>query len=425
MTPQEAVAYIESYQWSATRLGLDRTRELLARLGDPQKGLRFVHVAGSNGKGSTCAMVESILRAAGYRTGLYTSPHLLDFCERIQVNGQPIRPTQLAAATEQVKRQADAMEDHPSQFELATAIAMVCFAAAGCDPVVLEVGMGGALDATNVIECPLVAVITNIGLDHTEYLGDTLEQIAANKGGIIKPGRPVVCYPSDPRALATLQAMARAAGAPCCCVAANDAVCLQSGLTGQTFFWQGRTYPLALAGAHQVRNAAVALATIEQLRRQGFHVTHEQEAEGLRTVRWPARMEVLRQKPLFLLDGGHNPQCAQALADALATALPGQTVTILLGVLADKDYPRMLDLLVPFGHRFVCITPPNDRALAATALQAALADRGCDARAYETLTDAVDDVLADPGPVVAFGSLYTAGLVRQQVLARLQQTDPA
>ena len=205
MTEQEAIAYIEDFTWSTSRLGLDRTRELLEKLGNPQKTLRFVHVAGSNGKGSTCAMLDAILRKAGYRTGLYTSPYIQNFCERIQINGSNIPGERLAAITEQVRELADRMEDHPSQFELVTAIAMQYFHEAQCDIVVLEVGMGGELDSTNVIEAPEVAVITNIGLEHTEYLGNTIEKIAMAKGGIIKNGCSVVCYDSDPDALAVFR----------------------------------------------------------------------------------------------------------------------------------------------------------------------------------------------------------------------------
>jgi dihydrofolate synthase/folylpolyglutamate synthase len=185
MTAQEAIDYIEQYTWSTTRLGLERTQALLRALGDPQKKLKFVHVAGSNGKGSTCAMLAAILQAAGYRTGLYISPYIQDFCERMQVNGENVPGDTLAAITERVKTIADAMEDHPSQFELVTAIALEYFFEAKCDIVVLEVGMGGALDSTNAIDAPEVAVITNIGLEHTEYLGDTLEAIAETKAGII------------------------------------------------------------------------------------------------------------------------------------------------------------------------------------------------------------------------------------------------
>ena len=200
MTCEEAVAYIENYTWSKSRLGLERTRALLHALGDPQKRLKFVHVAGSNGKGSTCAMLERILRAAGYRTGLYISPYIQDFCERIQLAGESIPRDRLAAVTERVAAVADVMEDHPSQFELVTAIGMVYFAEEAADVVVLEVGMGGALDSTNVIDAPEVAVLTNIGLEHTEYLGDTIAAIAETKAGIVKPGCACVCYDGAPEA---------------------------------------------------------------------------------------------------------------------------------------------------------------------------------------------------------------------------------
>ena len=193
MTPQEAIQYIENYTWSTTRLGLGRTRELLHAMGDPQKNLKFIHVAGSNGKGSTCAMLDAILRHAGYRTGLYTSPYIQDFCERIQVNGRNIPGEDLARITESVLMFAEAMEDHPSQFELTTAIAMQYYFEQACDFVVLEVGMGGELDSTNVIGCPEAAVITNIGLDHTEILGNPLAEIAASKAGIIKSGKISPC----------------------------------------------------------------------------------------------------------------------------------------------------------------------------------------------------------------------------------------
>ena len=198
MTPKEAISYIENYSWSTTRLGLDRTRELLRALGDPQKKLKFVHVAGSNGKGSTCSMLAEILSKAGYRTGLYISPYIEVFNERIQIDGEYISGERLAEITERVKTIADEMEDHPSQFELVTAIAIQYYLEENCDIVVLEVGMGGALDSTNAIDAPEVAVITNIGLEHTEYLGNSLEEIAATKGGIIKSGTHCVCYDSAP-----------------------------------------------------------------------------------------------------------------------------------------------------------------------------------------------------------------------------------
>ena len=240
MTPQEAISYIENYTWSTTRLGLGRTRELLHAIGDPQKKLKFIHVAGSNGKGSTCAMLDAILRHAGYRTGLYTSPYIQDFCERMRVNGQNIPGEDLARITEQVRIHADVMEDHPSQFELVTAVAMQYFLEEHCDIVVLEVGMGGALDSTNVIDSPEVAVITNIGLEHTEYLGNTLSLIAEAKGGIIKPGCTAVLYDSEAETMETLQRICRELAVPYRISRESDLQSLSHDLNGQRFSWKGQ-----------------------------------------------------------------------------------------------------------------------------------------------------------------------------------------
>ena len=266
MTAQEAVAYIENYTWSTTRLGLDRTRELLHALGNPQHKLKFIHVAGSNGKGSTCAMLDSVLRAAGYRTGLYTSPYIQDFCERMQVNGRNIGGDALARITERVRLFADAMEDHPSQFELVTAIGMVWFLEERCDVVLLEVGMGGALDSTNVIDAPELAIITNIGLEHTEYLGNTLGEIAAAKAGIIKPGCACVMYDLAPEAAAVVEAVCEEAAVPLRRADFSQIVSLASTLEGQRFAYRGAEYSLALLGRHQLCNAALVLEAVEALR---------------------------------------------------------------------------------------------------------------------------------------------------------------
>ena len=206
MKYEEALEYINSATWSQWRLGLGRTYELLDKLGNPQKDLKFVHVAGTNGKGSTCAMLESILRAAGYRTGMYPSPYIEEFTERIQVNAEPITEQSLCELTETVKEAADTMEDHPSQFEIITAIGMLYFRQQKCDIVVLEVGLGGMYDSTNVIDAPEVCVMTNIGYDHTEYLGNTLAEIAATKSGIIKKGADVVVYPNVPEVMEAIEA---------------------------------------------------------------------------------------------------------------------------------------------------------------------------------------------------------------------------
>ena len=421
MTAREAITYIENYTWSTTRLGLDRTRALLAAMGDPQKALKFVHVAGSNGKGSTCAMLDAILRRAGYRVGLYTSPYIQDFCERMQINGQNIPGEQLAAITRQVKAVADAMEDHPSQFELVTAIAMEYFRQEACDIVVLEVGMGGALDSTNVIDAPEVAVITNIGLEHTEYLGNTLEEIAATKAGIIKPGCACVCYDGAPAVTAVIQAVCREKNVPLTCVESGRLVGVSESLDGQTFLWDGEPVRLSLLGGHQLHNAATVLHTVEALRQRGWIIPKQAVLDGLAQVQWPARMEVLGRNPLFILDGGHNPQCAQALADSLQTILPGRRFVFLLGVLADKDYGQIIDAVSPLAREFICLTPFSDRALPADELARYLRQVGCTAVACSDVAEGIRTALnaaGEDGAVVAFGSLYLAGHVRSIYLLR-------
>lgn len=424
MTAEEAIEYLERPVWGSTRLGLERTCELLARLGDPQKRLKFVHVAGSNGKGSTCAMLEEILRRSGYRTGLYTSPYVLSFCERMRVNGQDIPGETLAEVTEAVKAAADTMEDHPSQFEMVTAAALEYFARSGCDIVVLEVGMGGATDGTNVIDAPEVAVITNIGLEHTEYLGDTLEQIAAVKGGIIKTGCRAVCYDGAPEANRVLADICREKEVPLTRADFSALEPLTRSLEGQTFRCKGQTFSLKLTGPHQLCNAAVVLETVDCLRDRGWNIPAEAVREGLAHVSWPARMELLGTGPIMLVDGGHNPQCAQMLRGSLEQLLPGRKVVFLTGVLADKDYPRIMATLRPLAQEFVCLTPQNDRALPAQVLASYLREHGARAVACESIESGIKAAFSAAGPdgaVVAFGSLYLAGVVRREALRLMGQ----
>ena len=416
MTPQEAIAYIENYTWSTTRLGLERTQALLHALGNPQKELKFIHVAGSNGKGSTCAMLESILRCAGYRTGLYISPYIQDFCERIQVDGENISGEDLAELTQTVRDIADGMEDHPSQFELVTAIAMAYFRRMGCQMVVLEVGLGGALDSTNAIDAPEVAVICNIGLEHTEYLGNTLGEIAAAKGGIIKTGCDVVAYPGPPEVMGVLERIAREQRTPLHVAQVEKLHPLAETLDGQQFDWgDWKDLHLPLLGPHQLYNAAVVLEVVETLRRRGWNISDQAVREGLAHTQWPARMEVLCRDPLFILDGGHNPQCAQALRASLERLLPGRNVVFLTGVLADKDYGGILREMFPLAQEFVCLTPLSPRALPAGELADFLTAQGVKAIPCATVAEGIRQALSaagEDGVVVAFGSLYLAGAVR-------------
>ena len=425
MTEQEAISYIENYGWSTTRLGLERTKELLGKLGDPQKRLRFIHVAGSNGKGSSCAMFDAILRAAGYRTGLYTSPYIQVFNERIRVDGRDIPGDRLAELTERVMAIAEQMEDHPSQFELVTAIAMQYFREERCDAVVLEVGMGGALDSTNAIDAPELAVITNIGLEHTEYLGNTLEKIAETKAGIIKNGCSCVCYDGAPEVTEVVRSVCGERKVPFRQVDFSRLRQTDYSLDGQRFTWDGTEYSLSLLGPHQLHNAALVLTGIESLRERGWDIPVSAVAEGLKIVEWPARMEILSRSPLFILDGGHNPQCAEALTKCLDLLLPETKVIFLTGVLADKDYGGIMSLMLPYADSFVCVTPDSPRRLTSDRLADYLVSLGAQAEACGSIEDGVERALElsyETGvPVVSFGSLYMAGHVRTVFSRKLKK----
>ena len=427
MTEQEAIDYIENYTWSSTRLGLERTVELLSLLGDPQNELKFIHVTGSNGKGSTCAMLASILRQAGYKTGLYTSPYIQEFRERIQINGEYISAADLAALTGRVRDLAETMEDHPSQFELVTALAIEYFREQKCDIVVLEVGMGGALDATNAIPAPEIAVITNIGLEHTEYLGDTLEAIAAVKAGIIKPGCGAVCYDGEKAVTDVVRNVCLEKNVPLTCVDFSELQPISQDLNGQRFKYRGAEYFIPLLGRHQMYNTATVLDTVSALRGRGWTIPEKCVHTGLRLTVWPARFEVLRHDPLCILDGGHNPQCAQALTDSLDELLPGRKAVFLMGILADKDYSHVIDRILPYASEFYTLTPLNPRALPAEELAEELKKRGAEALACAAVDEGVDKAIAAAGKdglLVIFGSLYLAGAVRT-VFQRRKKAEKA
>ncbi len=408
MTGEEAVTWLEGQGWSQQRAGLGRMVSLLDALGNPQKACRYVHITGSNGKGSVAATVASVLRKCGYKTGLFTSPHLEDFRERVQVNGALIPADALGRLAGQVKDAAQRLNDPPSQFELTAAVGFLYFQESKCDIVVLEVGMGGALDATNAIDPPEAAVFTNITLEHTEYLGNTLEEIARTKAGILKPGCDAVCDGGG--AAGVIQGVCGERKVPFHGVDRDRLVPLEHTLRGQRFLWDGRALTTPLLGGHQLQNAATALTTLEVLAARGWRIPWEAVVSGFRDVSWPARMEVLRQRPLFLLDGGHNPQCAQAAAQCFSEILD-KKVTFLLGFLADKDWKTMLSLLAPFAKSFLCVTPPSPRALPGEQLAAELTQKGCEAIFFPTIQGAVD--AAQNTDAVCFGSLYLAGEVRR------------
>ena len=420
MTITEAVEYIHSFFWKGSIPGLSRTQELLRRMGNPEKKLKFVHIAGTNGKGSTAAMTASILQKAGYRAGLYTSPYIFRFNERMQINGEQIADEDVAAITEYVRQFAEAMEEKPTEFELVTAIGFEYFARQNCDIVVLEVGMGGALDSTNVIPVPEVAVITNIGLDHTEVLGDTVEKIAETKAGIFKEGGHAVVYRGTPSVEAVFERICQERNVSLRKADFASLMLKSHDLFGQVFDCGDRKdLALPLLGDHQLHNASVVLSIIDTLKGIGWQISEENIREGLRDVSWPGRFDIVSRKPLFIIDGGHNPQCIEALVKNIEDYLAGRNVIALTGVLADKDYGDMYKPVMPLVSRFVCITPPNPRKLEAKELAEHLTRAGATATACESVEAGVRKALelaGKDGVVLCFGSLYTIGDIRNALL---------
>lgn len=416
MTGQEAVDLIHERAWTGRKPGLSRTFALLERLGNPQERLKFVHITGTNGKGSTAAMVSSVLTQAGLRTGLYTSPHLWTFHERFQVDGVPISDELLGELGELVLKAGEGMEDPPTEFELMTALGMEFFLRAGCDIVVLEVGLGGRLDSTNVIPAPEVAVITNIGLEHTQELGNTCALIAHEKAGIIKPGSSAVLYHQSREVEEVVEEACKAAGCPLTITAPDTLEVLETGRDGHTFRYRGKgPYHISLLGRHQLYNATVALDTVWAMEARGWKINEQAVTMGLQKAVWPARMELARRSPDVLLDGGHNPQCMAALHTALEELYPEKKIIFLTGVLGDKDYPDMVGEMLPLAKSFVTITPDSPRALTAQELVDYLKSLGAQAQPCETTAQGLEQALALAGPedvVCACGSLYMIGEVR-------------
>ena len=425
MNAEQAIAYIHSVCWKGSIPGLERTQTLLKLMGNPEKKLKFVHIAGTNGKGSTAAMTASILRKAGYRTGLYTSPYIYRFHERMQVDGVEISDEELAEVTEFVKPLADSMAESPTEFELVSCIAFEYFHRKKCDIVVLEVGMGGALDSTNVIETPEVAVITNIGLDHTDYLGDTVEKIAQTKAGIFKQGGHAVVYRGAPSVEAVFERVCREKNVSLKKADFDSLRLKRHTLEGQVFDCGARTdLVLPLLGDHQLHNAAVVLAIADTLIEEGWKISEENIREGIRDVRWPGRFDIVSRDPLFIIDGGHNPQCIEALVKNIRDYLAGRKVIALTGVLADKDYADMYQPVMPLVEQFVCITPPNPRKLEAGLLARYLRDAGAQATACDTVEAGVDlamKLAGKDGVVLCFGSLYSIGAIRDALMQLLKK----
>jgi len=416
MNYEQTLAYIHSVSWMGSRPGLSRTRTLLHLMGDPQDKLKFVHVAGTNGKGSTCSMTASILQAAGYRVGLYTSPYIVRFNERMKVDGVDISDEELAEITEYVKPFAESMEEHPTEFELVTAIGFEFFYRRRCDVVVLEVGLGGELDSTNVIKPPLLSVITEIDFDHTGVLGSTIAEIASAKAGIIKEGSPVVSADNLAESAAVIEQTCREKG----CVHITppyDAVTDQGyDENGICFSLKGTAYRVPLFGKYQYRNAVMAITAAKVLNGRGFAVSDEAICEGLKKVSWRGRFEKLSTSPLFIYDGGHNPQGVTAASNSYKALYGDTKAVVLIGVMADKDYAVEIDTLLPIAGSFVTVRPDNPRALTAEKLAEKIISQGGSAVPAVTVEDGVRTAVETANgkvPVLALGSLYMYGEIRE------------
>lgn len=432
MTTQQAIEALHALpRMGQGAPGLARMQNLCDHLGNPEKELQCIHIAGTNGKGSLAAMTSSILTAAGYKTGLTISPYVVDFRERFQIDGEMIPPRTLANLTEKVLDAIDAIEaeggEKPVEFEAVTALAFLWFAREKCDLVVLETGLGGRCDATNVVPHKLVAAITKIGYDHMEVLGDTLDKIAAEKAGIIKEGTVVVNYPDQPvEAMGPILTAAAEAHTSIITPDKDDLTLLRGKRLENRIDYGGYRAALGLPGTHQANHAAMAVEIALALWREfGYDISDDAILQGLTDARMPARIEVLRRHPLLLLDGCHNPDGAKMLAATLTRANFEENLVGVLGVLADKDYKDMLSDLAPCFAKIYTVTPNCPRALSAEELQKE-ARFHTDAEAADSVADAIRKAVdyADENNlagVVVCGSLYLAAEARPLLLKEAEK----
>ena len=428
MTYEQAIAKIHSLLTFGSRPGLDRMRALLNRLGNPQDKLKYIHVAGTNGKGSTCAVLSAVLTAAGYKTGLFISPYITDFRERIQINQQMISKETLTAAVEATFPVLEELRSEGiviTEFEYVNALEFYIHAQEQCDIVVLETGMGGLLDCTNVIRPPLCAVITAIGLDHTAILGDTIEKIAAQKCGIIKSGSAAVTSRQCDEAMRTIEAACQERNVPLIKGEALNLEPLELSLAGSRFALGGTEYTIGLPGAHQLDNAAAALSALFYLRnKEQLHFTENDLKAGLKNAKNPARLELIGKHPIVLLDGAHNPNGIEALENAVKQFLSGKKITCVMGMLADKDIDSSIQLLGGLFARVYTVPVNNPRALDAPSLaekfQAVYQNVTAFSSPFAAIDRATEVAKAENGAVLICGSLYLAGEIRPYLLEKFR-----
>jgi dihydrofolate synthase/folylpolyglutamate synthase len=437
MTYQKTIAYLFGLQKHGIKFGLTNSRTLMGLMGNPHRAFRAIHVAGTNGKGSTSLFIAAMLRAAGHRVGLYTSPHLVSFTERIRINNVPIAEERVVELAGRVRERSQGVpgEDgspiNPTFFEVTTAVAFTYFAEEGVDVAVIEVGMGGRLDSTNVIT-PLVSVITNIDLEHTEFLGQTIEEIAAEKAGIIKPGVSVVTGASQPEAVRVIAARAEDNCSPLFRLAKDFHPENISRGRDQVFDYRGiasshQNLRITMLGRHQIDNACLAVAAVECLRGAGIEISDTALRSGLGQAAWEGRLERVAQRPDIYLDGAHNPAAARALAASLKELRPSYGKLILvIGILADKDVKGVLSELLPLADHVVVTKPQYSRAMDVALLAERVKGLHGSVSATESVEQAVvraRQLASEDDLVVITGSLYVVGDARAAILGSADRTS--
>lgn len=418
MNYKEARVYLDEVSKYGSVLGLESMRELLHRLGDPQNELKFIHISGTNGKGSVLAYLSTILSGAGYRTGRYISPTLFSYRERIQVDGEYIEKESLACHVTAIAAAAEDMQKaglpSPTVFEIETALAFLYFKEKRCDIVTLEVGCGGLLDATNVITTTLMEVIASISMDHTDLLGDTLAKIAAQKAGIIKPDTMVVSAQQKSEAAQVIEDTCKEQHCTLQMVDESKISNVHYGAEGQTFSYKTwENVAISLAGSYQIKNAALALEGVEALRKLGYALSDQQVREGLLHTAWRGRFTTLRRDPTVIIDGAHNPAAALELKESLERYFPGKTLYFVMGMFKDKDYAQVIDLTAPLARHIITVeTPGNSRAMPARELAEAVGKVNPSVEWADSVAHGVEKALAMAGKedaVIVFGSLSFLG----------------
>lgn len=427
MDYQQSRAYIrDAEQYAGGAMDLINIKELMKRLGNPQDQLKYIHVAGTNGKGSVIAYLYTTLMKAGYHVGRYISPSVYSYREKIETEGKPISREKFAEQTTRVAAVIEEMTAeglaHPTPFEIETAVAFLFFAEEKCDPVILEVGMGGITDATNLITTTELAVLVPISMDHQSFLGNTISEIAEKKAGIIKPGSSVVTIGQETEALEVIKKTGAETGTDVCVADVSEAEVLEADFTGQRFCYKGEEYTLSLAGSYQTENAVLALEALRILDERGYHTTLEQRKEGLWATRWNGRLTIIHKDPLFIVDGAHNPAAADMLEDSVRKYFKDRRLFFIMGVFKDKDYPYIIRKLCPYAEQIFAIeTPDNPRALPAEELAKAIRPYNANVRAEKNIPRAVEELFEMAGKddvILSFGSLSFIGEITRIVNTR-------